>query len=358
MHPARLVIECGRCRDDEYAALVAALDAEFITGRERCVSLAARFPHALNPAALAQLQVARIDGAIAACMVARQFALPVLEEYPGAHPVSSPPHPSPLPQGEREQRAAVRIGGSKLFHLPLRERVRVRGKESVASPSEAAADGTTVRAAMIGMVYTAPHARGQGLATRLLAATTQALQSEGVDVAVLWSGLQGYYETRGWLKYDCGMLGTVSASRTRSRIAAAELTAPTDPRVASLYATHQREGIARSGAAWSAVPLPADTTHCFITANAYALYGRERERVFLYEMLGDAQEFSQLWSALAATAPTIYINACRDSAAYQWLSSETAVTWCTQDLAFWRALTSRVSAADFAQMYVPYFDRI
>ena len=358
MHPARLVIECGRCRDDEYAALVAALDAEFITGRERCVSLAARFPHALNPAALAQLQVARIDGAIAACMVARQFALPVLEEYPGAHPGMSPPHPNPLPPGEREKDGTGDGDRTSSRPLPWRERAGVRGKESVASPSEAAADGTTVRAAMIGMVYTAPHARGQGLATRLLAATTQALQSEGVDVAVLWSGLQGYYETRGWLKYDCGMLGTVSASRTRSRIAAAELTAPTDPRVASLYATHQREGIARSGAAWSAVPLPADTTHCFITANAYALYGRERERVFLYEMLGDAQEFSQLWSALAATAPTIYINACRDSAAYQWLSSETAVTWCTQDLAFWRALTSRVSAADFAQMYVPYFDRI
>ena len=80
-----MVIDYGRCRDDEYAALVAALDAEFITGRERCESLAVRFPHALNRAALAQLQVARIDGEIAACMVARQFALPVLEKYRGAH---------------------------------------------------------------------------------------------------------------------------------------------------------------------------------------------------------------------------------------------------------------------------------
>ena len=350
-----MVIDCGRCRDDEYATLVAALDAEFITGRERCVSLAVRFPHALNRAALAQLHVARIDGEIAACMVARQFTLPVLEKYHGAHSVRSPPHPNPLPQGERGKEGADDGYGTATLPLSLRERAGVRG-ESASSPPDA--DGTTVRAAMIGMVYTAPHARGQGVATRLLAATTHALQSEGVDVAVLWSGLQGYYETRGWLKDDCGMLGTVSAPRTRSRTATADLAAPTDPRVASLYVRYQPEGIARTGAAWSAIPLPADTTHCFITPNVYALFGRERERVFVYEMLGDAQEFPRLWSALAATAPTISINTRRDSAAYQWLSNQTAVTWRAQNLAFWCALSPRVSAADFAQMYVPYFDRI
>jgi hypothetical protein len=47
--------------------------------------------------------------------------------------VNPPPHPSPLPPGERERRFALRILFSELylaapFLLPLREKDRIRGE--------------------------------------------------------------------------------------------------------------------------------------------------------------------------------------------------------------------------------------
>ena len=39
-----------------------------------------------------------------------------------------PPHPNPLPRGERERSVSIRFVHSNFFPLPLRERVRVRGR--------------------------------------------------------------------------------------------------------------------------------------------------------------------------------------------------------------------------------------
>jgi predicted acetyltransferase len=142
-----MAISIGSCTTTEYPALLAALDAEFVSGRGRTISLARRFPHAVGLAHLRNLHVLRDNGACVACAVSRPFAWNATNQ-------------------------------------------RWHG-------------------AMIGMVYTAPVARGQGFASRLLEAVVAQLKAEDFDFAVLWSGLEGFYEHLGWTRAENGLFGEV-----------------------------------------------------------------------------------------------------------------------------------------------------
>lgn len=71
-------------------------------------------------------------------------------------------------------------------------------------------DGSEIfRGAMIGMVYTQPARRGEGWASRLLTAAATQLRAEGVDFGVLWTGQPAFYARLGWEAADCSLLGEV-----------------------------------------------------------------------------------------------------------------------------------------------------
>jgi predicted N-acetyltransferase YhbS len=55
-----------------------------------------------------------------------------------------------------------------------------------------------LRAGLIGCVYTAPEARGRGLAQACIQACLDAARAQRCDVALLWSDLAGYYERLGF----------------------------------------------------------------------------------------------------------------------------------------------------------------
>ncbi|MGH8598173.1 MAG: GNAT family N-acetyltransferase, partial [Gammaproteobacteria bacterium] len=136
------------CLAADFEALVAALDAEFVTKRGRTLSLAQRFPHVLSSDRLENIYVLYANDALVSSVVTRPFTW--------------------------------------------------------------RADEDPWRGAMIGMVYTAPEARGQGYGSRLLDTVTQRLTANGTEFAVLWSGLHGYYESRAWIRHDTGMFGIVN----------------------------------------------------------------------------------------------------------------------------------------------------
>ncbi len=288
------------CTRDELPALVSALDAEFVTARGRTLSLAVRFPHLFEPGRLHHLYALREGPKLLACAIARPFTW-VVAERPW-------------------------------------------------------------RCAMLGMVYTAPTSRGQGYASRVLEGVLQSLRATEFDVAVLWSALEGFYETRGWQPGDCGVLGTV-----RRTVAAPGTATPRTASVglvssnAAADAIRQCAGppfIARSELAWQALPIPI--THCELamSANAYALIGRHGAHAYLYEMLGRPTDFRDLWQQCTHDTSQIKINAPPHSASYRWLSSHTSVTWQPQRLTFWYPLSAPSQRLALNSWYIPYFDRI
>lgn len=142
----------GTCSLAEWPTLLAALDATFITTRGRHGSLAARYPSALGATHLEQLHVGKLQGDILTCCAVRPFDWLVAEEH--------------------------------------------------------------FRGAMVGMVYTQPAARGQGHAGALLSALVAQLAQQGYDFAVLWSGLEGFYQRLGWIPNDPGVLGSLAPATT------------------------------------------------------------------------------------------------------------------------------------------------
>jgi predicted N-acetyltransferase YhbS len=139
----------SRCASGELAGLIERLDDEFIPGRGRTVSLAARFPRELSASNLDNLLVARQSGEIAGAIVVKRFRWIVPErEYAGA---------------------------------------------------------------MLGMVWIAPKKRGAGLGLKLLSHVGVALQ-DSVDFAVLWTGNPAFYARAGWKSADHGNLGRIDGN--------------------------------------------------------------------------------------------------------------------------------------------------
>jgi predicted N-acetyltransferase YhbS len=139
----------SRCGSGELAGLIERLDDEFISGRGRAVSLAARFPRELSASNLDNLFVAREAGRIAGAIVVKRFRWLVPgHEYEGA---------------------------------------------------------------MLGMVWIAPKKRGAGLGSTLLSHVGNALR-DSVDFAVLWTGNPAFYARAGWKSADHGSLGRIEGN--------------------------------------------------------------------------------------------------------------------------------------------------
>lgn len=78
------------------------------------------------------------------------------------------------------------------------------------------AGGRSLRLGMIGLVYTDPAHRRQGLAARCLALALRRLASRGAGATVLWSDQPEYYERLGFLPVGRERLLTVDAEACRA----------------------------------------------------------------------------------------------------------------------------------------------
>lgn len=288
------------CAPSERAAIVAALDLEFVHGRGRTRGLAERFPHVLAASVEAELLVLRDGQGPAACCLLRPFD----------------------------------------WH----------------------ADGAAFRGAMLGLVFTWPRARGRGCASRLLEAAVERLAGQGVDFAVLWSGLRGFYERLGWQRADPGCLGRLEL---RGNLFAAE-TRGTQPPIAAIEAQRRRvlaRYLARPPAAYRVLPLPAEqlTWHVAGPADdpqAWLAIGALDASRYVVDFGGEPAALAGLWPSAVAGARTVYINATEADRASSWLAGLSGIEWETQALAFWRALSRRLPDGVPAHWHLPFIDRI
>ncbi len=290
------------CTVAELPEVLAALDAEFVTTRGRALSLAVRYPHLFAADQLAHLYLWRKRNSLLACAIARPFTWVTAER--------------------------------------------------------------SWRCAMLGMVYTAPTARGQGHASRLLAAVLELLRESEIDAAVLWSGMTGFYEQRGWQRADDGRFGSLAL--TAQAPAAGEPTVPRSPLLtAPLIATAEKirrsnsvPPIARSPLAWQCLPLPVERVWIELSGDAYALCGQAGSHTYLYEMHGQPANFSALWQHCCRYGSHIHINSPAESPSYRWLVQHTEVTWQPQRLTFWQLFSPPSQRLSFNPWHIPYFDRI
>lgn len=241
---------------------------------------------------------------------------------------------------------------------------------AIARPFALAGHDGVRQGVMIGMVWTHPAARGQGLATQVLAEILAAQRAAGRDFAVLWSALDGFYTARGWQAADCGMLGRVelapsTAPAGEARAACVEsvpLAGPgADAAIAHVEALRRDTPaacVARDALAWRTVPLPAAHCTLHLAADAWALSGHDGDRAWLYEMAGAPAAYAALWRAVTRDTAHIVVNVADDAPACAWLRAHVPLRWQRQRLACWQGLAPCAVSPDFSRCYVPWFDRI
>lgn len=282
------------CTPAELPALVALLDAEFIFSKGRRISLARRLPTALHADNCANILLACRGDEIAACVVVKRF--------------------------------------------------------------EWITPGRNWSGAMIGLVCTRAAARGQGLATQLLRAAQDMLRADGTAFAVLFSAQPAFYRRLGWIGADCGVFGTYAAAGGD-----AGHCAPTDARsIETMRAREQGAHMARDGASYRTLPLPAERLEmrASIGSPAYAIYGVQADRAYVYEFGGEPSGRAALWQDICAAATTVHINERRGSPSAQWFAHIPGIAWREQSLAMWLPLAKPACARHFGDWYIPYIDRI
>ena len=209
--------------------------------------------------------------------------------------------------------------------------------------------------AMIGFVWTAPGHRGQGHAAFLLRSVVDELSAQGLDFAVLWSGLEGFYERLGWQRADPGVFATIPGAPHVPR------ESPPPPAASSLealrLASHQPR-LRRGAQDWQVVPIPATCVGMFASTDAYLLCGDSNEDRFIYEAHGPQAALAALWPRVAAGMTRVHVNDWTGGPLHAWLAGHSIGVFKPQRLAFWQPLGLRAKQGHWRQWHLPWFDRI
>jgi predicted N-acetyltransferase YhbS len=278
----------------ELPALIALLDEEFIFSKGRSASLARRFPTALHPDNCPNILVACRGGEIAASTVIKRFD----------------------------------------WITPERN----------------------WRGAMIGLVYTRPTERGKRLASQLLRTAEEKLRTDGTAFAVLFTAQPEFYRRLGWTSADCGVFGTYASAGG----AASDCTSAGAHAFEALRLRSPRAHMTRDSASYRTLPPPAERLEMLVSPGgaAYAIYGVQADRAYVYEFGGAASGYAALWQHICAAPRTVYINENRGSASQQWLAAIPGISWRDQALAMWLPLAEPDSERCYARWYIPFLDRI
>ena len=212
------------------------------------------------------------------------------------------------------------------------------------------------RAAMIGLVWTRPEARGRGHGSALLAEAEKAMRRESIDFGVLWATRPQFYRRAGWIAADCGVLGrsrgTASGTSTHRQASAHW------PAIHALRESGGGDRVARRLVSYTALPPPATDHDAILEGDAYVLIGSAGATAYVHEIGGAPSGLPALWSSLQSRYGHAFINVARGSPAHLWLASQGSVAWQDQNLAMWLPSSARVDPARFGHWYIPFLDRI
>lgn len=216
--------------------------------------------------------------------------------------------------------------------------------------------GLSYRAAMIGLVWTRPEARGRGYGGALLAEAAKTMAREGIDFAVLWATRPEFYLRAGWIPADCGVLGR--SRGTGSGAAAVGDASTLWPAIHSLRESTGGERVVRQLSSYTALLPPATRHEALLEHDAYALIGRNASTAYVQEIGGAPSGLPFLWHVLQSRYGEVFINLRRGSPAHLWLGRQPSIAWQNQSLAMWLPLSARADPAQFGTWYIPFLDRV
>jgi predicted N-acetyltransferase YhbS len=285
--------------------IVPQLDQQFVFGKRRQISLAQRFPAVYGPTNAGNIFVTEEDSEILSALACKRF---------------------------------------ELFD-----------------------EGRIWCVAMVGAVYTHPARRGEGLASRLLQRTSEALRESGTDFAVLWTDRPAFYRRLGWMSADCGMLGETEIRYSRvepgGEVARMPARLGDIPRIESIRQHWHACLTPRRAGDYCQLPMPADAVNLLVWGEGsrdatYALVGGTGELGILYEMIGHPDGFPVLWPEIFRSYRRLLANDAKGSASHRWLCQNTDLIWGAKPLAMWLPLSVKADVALAAHWHIPYFDRI
>lgn len=227
--------------------------------------------------------------------------------------------------------------------------------------------GESFHGVMLGAVYTHPHRRNEGLASRLLAWAAEKSRQDGIDFAVLWAAKPTFYARLGWIASDCGLLGEATGYANMDGPPNEVETAPANSAdFQAIERIRQRwldSLILRCTDDYRQLPLPAETVDLLLCGEntertGYALVGCGGGTNIVYEMIGHPDSFQALWRKICGLPQRIIVNDHPGSASYLWLAKNAPVTWHVKPLAMWLPLSAKADMARIAGWHIPYFDRI
>jgi GNAT superfamily N-acetyltransferase len=205
-------------------------------------------------------------------------------------------------------------------------------------------------AAMIGMVWTEPAQRGKGLASRLLEYAAEVLKNDA-DFAVLWTAQPDFYARLGWIPRDDARFGEIEGSgRARSGGPVAF------ERVRHLWEADAQR-VTRDPNWKPPLPLPATSLEMFVAGHAYAIAGRQGDKLYCHEFRGDETDFPPLFEHLRESCKALCFNERGSSPAQRWLAHN-GVAWQSRPLAMWLPLRDGSCLDAASGWYVPWLDRI
>lgn len=224
----------------------------------------------------------------------------------------------------------------------------------------------TWHCAAIGMVWTRASHRKQGIGAKVMTHLVSQLTASGCDALFLWTSIPKFYEAFGFITEDGSVFGAQTPAELSLPPTAKASSAQLLPFDASLISQiedvrsrHAGTRVDRTLETWASIPVPAETLWVALAADAYALWGRQGDTAFLYEMVGETGEFNGLIRALRGARPAlekIYFNDCAGNASATHLE-KAGVSLQPQSLTMWKPLTPH--ARDLAPIvHIPYFDRI
>ena len=228
------------------------------------------------------------------------------------------------------------------------------------------ASGKAWRGVMIGAVYTDPHKRGQGFASRLLHWASAELKKQGADFGVLWTLQPEFYARLGWVAADCGLLGKLDDA---SDVSGSESVATIPIAMADLQQIEhiRRRWLSsmcvRSSGDYQQRPFPVETVDVIlwqegVEATGYALVGGADTQGIIYEMVGPTDCILPLMEQVRSKYRSVLINDSLSSNSHHRLAQYPGLVWADKSLAMWLPLSGAASIAEMSGWYIPYFDRI
>ena len=291
------------CNAKSLSGFIELLDQEFIYGRGRRLSLAARYPNVLSQGNVENILIAHNEGVLCGGAAARLFQ---------------------WFDGDRQWSGA-----------------------------------------MIGMVCTSLEYRGRGVGGAVLMALGHHLQERAIDFGVLWTTIPAFYERLGWRTLDQGVFGRVASLTQYEPVDATEsLLCSVDlvPHLETARTKWLPQRVFRTALDYRVTPAACDSVRVFGDAannygDGYALVGEHATTGYVFEMVGALNTLERLWRSVASRYATLYVNERAGSPLETWLAQNAAMVWAPQSQAMWMRFSGH-RESPWDQWHIPYFDRI